>query len=71
MTIKKKEIPELETNALKEALVITPEVIQNLEISLSKIKSNSSSEVKDHTPSECLCLKVRRWDAETQRTLAL
>lgn len=71
MTIKNKEIPELETNALKEALVITPEVIQNLEISLSKIEPNSSSEVKDNIPSECLCLKVRKRDAETQRTLAL
>ena len=44
---KNKEIPELETNALKEALVITPEVIQNLEISLSKIEPKSFSEVKD------------------------
>ena len=44
---KNKEIPELETNALKEALVITPEVIQNLEISFNKIKPNSSAEVKD------------------------
>lgn len=43
---KNKEIPELETNALKEALVITPEVIQNLEISFSKIEPNTSSEVK-------------------------
>lgn len=42
---KNKEIPELEANASKNALAITPEATQNLEISFDSIKPNFGTDV--------------------------